>query len=145
MTNAAYRALALAVAVSIASMSLGVTTGRTALAQGSAAIACDATTTAANAITFACAIAAAGDPRRYRFVSRFSGVHDDSMASVIVLLDGEQIGCAPGSKPGISGEEGEATLECRLAFAGKAGTKRALEVQLWWSHAEYMGARLLAD
>ena len=140
VTSAAFRILALSVSAwtSIARAALG---GDIVLAQAPASVRCDANASGANAVTFTCPLTRAGE-QRYRFVARFSGVHDDTTATMIVTLDREQIGCGPGSKPGFSGEDnGDVTLECRLSLAAMPGTKPVLGVELSWSHAHYMADR----
>jgi hypothetical protein len=116
-----------------------------ALAPAPASVPCDAQASGENGATFACPLTGL-PPQRYRFVARFGGVHDDTMATMKVTLDGDRLECEPGSKTGFDGEEsGEIALECRLVIDARSNAKPLLQVALTWYHAQYLSAELLAD
>ena len=75
----------------------------------------------------------------YRFLARFSGGHDDTVASLEAALDGAAEACGPGSKTYLVGEDGDVSLHCTIAPVDRAGAPRVLRVVVRWSHAEFGG------
>jgi hypothetical protein len=95
---------------------------------------------------FTCPLKAAKAEKRYRFKANFSGVHDDSMVSLIPLLNEQPLTCGPGSKTRFVGDEmGDSSLDCRFTVSASAGEKPVLKVQMKWSHAEHAGVELIAE
>jgi len=81
----------------------------------------------------------------YRFLARFTGGHDDTVASLEAALDGGPDACGPGSKTYLVGEDGDVSLHCRIAPADRAGAPRVLRVVVRWSHAEFIGFEWLRE
>ena len=81
----------------------------------------------------------------YRFLARFSGGHDDTVASLEAALDGAPDACGPGSKTYLVGEDGDVSLDCTIAPVDRAGAPRVLRVVVRWSHAEFVGFEWLRE
>lgn len=81
----------------------------------------------------------------YRFLARFSGGHDDTVASLDAALDGVPDPCGPGSKTYLVGEDGEVSLHCTIAPPDRAGAAKVLRVVVRWSHAEFVGFEWLRE
>ena len=95
---------------------------------------------------FTCPLKAATSESRYRFKANFSGVHDDSMVSIVPLLNERPLTCGEGSKTRFVGDEmGDSSLECRFTVAASAGNKPVLTVRMKWSHAEHASVELIAE
>ncbi|MEP6501788.1 MAG: hypothetical protein ABJD97_00530 [Betaproteobacteria bacterium] len=75
--------------------------------------------------------------RMHRFTVNFAGGHDDTSASLAATLDGQPATCDADSKTSLFGEDGDVSLQCRIAAAGGADTPHALVVTVLWSHAQY--------
>ena len=109
-------------------------------------LACETQASAWDSRSFSCPIKAVGVAQRLRFVARFSGGHDDTIASIsATTLNGTLLVCDPRSKTRLMGEDGVVSLECRFSVKEKAGTLIVLGVALTWSHAEYQSVELLSD
>lgn len=76
---------------------------------------------------------------------RFSGGHDDTMANLSVMLDGEAVACDDRSTTSLNGEYGDVSLRCRFAVSSKPAVKPTLKAQIRWSHAEFTAFRLTAE
>lgn len=85
-----------------------------------------------------CPLAGAKEPKQYRFTARFSGGHDDTRAWITPRLKEAPLQCEPGSKTELEGEEGEISLQCTFSVPASADTKGQFQVQVRWSHCEYM-------
>ena len=83
--------------------------------------------------------------RQLRFEAHFSGSHDDTTARIEAALNGGPIDCAEGSKTDTEGEDGDVSLECRLAVKGRPETQQVLRIKLRWYHAQYTGFDFDAD
>jgi hypothetical protein len=81
----------------------------------------------------------------YRFLARFSGGHDDTVASLEAALDGAPDACGPDSKTYLVGEDGDVSLHCTIAPVDRAGASKVLRVVVRWSHAEFVGFELLRE
>jgi hypothetical protein len=126
--------------VSIVPMLVGLAVFAGAHAQGEPR--CESQAGTGNKLELRCPLAASGAPQRFRFEARFSGGHDDTVASMTATLDGAPLACEPGSKTSLMGEDGDVSLECRFSIAKEAGAERVLRVTLSWSHAQYAGFAL---
>ena len=95
---------------------------------------------------FICPLKAYSAAQKFHFVVLVSGGHDDS-SSLLAVSHGEQdVACAPGSKVGSEGEDGDITLDCRFtlpATALKAPSK--LVVRLKASHVFFENHSLKAE
>jgi hypothetical protein len=84
-----------------------------------------------------CTLNTPSTARRFRFKVDFSGGHDDTMASMLLKLDGSPLACEPGSKTQLMGEDGDVSLECSFSVPNAASAPRELTVLVKWSHAQY--------
>jgi hypothetical protein len=91
-----------------------------------------------DAMQVSCPLNASGTNRRFRFVARFSGSHDDTIASMTAALDGVPVACDDRSKTSLAGEDGDVSLECGLPAASTGDPARILRVMLKWRHAQYV-------
>ena len=91
----------------------------------------------------ACTIEAAPEARDLRFGVRFQGVHDDSLASVAVKIDGQPLACEAGGRQQLQGDAQGDTLTCSLRVPAN-GAARELRFRLAWEHAEPAGYALQA-
>lgn len=67
----------------------------------------------------------------------FSGVHDDSQASIAARLDGEPVRCEPGARQQLRGENEGDQLQCRFTPPAQAvARERTLRVLVTWHHAQ---------
>lgn len=109
------------------------------------AVACETLDYDWQSALYGCAVQARGAaPRRLRLVAHFSGGHDDTRASLVEpTLDGRPLACAPGSKPGLYGEFGDVKVDC--GFVVEPGAGGQLRMTVRWSHAQFVGAELVAD
>lgn len=89
---------------------------------------------------FRCALP--GSATHFHFAARFSGGHDDTMASMTVTLGDQPLQCGQGSKTELMGEYGDVALECRFSVARVAGVAPLLKVVVKWGHAQYEGFEL---
>lgn len=95
---------------------------------------------------FTCPLSAARVATKYRFKANFTGVHDDTMVSLIPLLNEQPLTCAEGSKTRFVGDElGDSSLECRFTLPADAGDKPVLKVRMKWSHAEHDSVELIRE
>ena len=109
-----------------------------AIAPTSNKLACTSQSPGGDFRTISCPLnAPPSSARRFRFKVDFSGGHDDTMASMALELDGSPLGCEPGSKTQLMGEDGDVSLECRFAARGAASAPGVLTVRVKWSHAQY--------
>ncbi len=95
---------------------------------------------------FICALKAYPAAQKFHFVVRVTGGHDDSSSLLVVRHGDQDVACAPGSKVGSEGEDGDITLDCRFtlpAAALKAPGK--LEVRLKASHVFFERYSLKAE
>ena len=81
----------------------------------------------------------------YRFLARFSGGHDDTVASLEAALDAALDPCGPGSKTYLVGEDGDVSLQCTIAPLDRAAGPKVLPVVVRWSHAEFVGFELVRE
>ncbi len=92
-----------------------------------------------------CPLDVASTPQRFRFKADFSGGHDDTMASMVLSIDGAPLACEQGSKTYLMGEDGDVSLECRFSLSDTSRRARpTLRVLLKWSHAQYTDFELAA-
>lgn len=82
---------------------------------------------------------------RYNFVARWSGGHDDTIASLTTRLDTRPLPCDVGSKLHLTGEDGDVSLACRFATAPSAAAARQFQVTIKWTHAHFLGFELLPE
>ncbi|SCK38880.1 hypothetical protein VAR608DRAFT_3623 [Variovorax sp. HW608] len=75
--------------------------------------------------------------RRFEFIARFSGSHDDTRVSIRPALGGQPLTCEEGSRNELFGEDGDVSLNCRFAVPAAQPTEARLKVTIRWSHAEY--------
>ena len=95
---------------------------------------------------FICPLKAYPAAQKFHFVARVSGGHDDSSSLLAVSHGDQDVACAPGSKVGSEGEDGDITLDCRFtlpAAALKAPGK--LVVRLKASHVFFENHSLKAE
>lgn len=95
---------------------------------------------------FTCPLKAYPTAQKFHFVARVSGGHDDSSSLLAVSHGDQDVACAPGSKVGSEGEDGDITLDCRFtlpAAALKAPGK--LVVRLKASHVFFENHSLKAE
>jgi hypothetical protein len=98
-------------------------------------LACTGRRTGAGSGELACPVPAGGG--WLRITAAFSGVHDDSQAAVLALLDDKPVACEPGAKLRITGEDEGDTLTCRFRVGAQdGGAARSLALRLVWHHAE---------
>lgn len=83
--------------------------------------------------------------RQLRIVANFSGSHDDTMASLAATRDGAPFACAAESKTRTMGEDGDVSLDCRIALAERGAGSREVVVLVKWSHAEFVGLETFAE
>jgi hypothetical protein len=83
-----------------------------------------------------------GAATQFHFIARFSGGHDDTMASMTVTVGDQPLQCDEGSKTQLMGEYGDVALECRFSVARVAGAAPQLKVVVKWGHAQYEGFEL---
>lgn len=91
-----------------------------------------------------CTIPAASQTRRFEFIARFSGSHDDTRASIRPSLSGQPLVCDEGSKTSLFAEDGDVSLQCRFTLQVAARDGARLLVTVRWSHAEYTDFQLVA-
>ncbi len=93
-----------------------------------------------------CTIPHDAQARRSEFVTRFSGGHDDTSASINTSLDGQPLACETGSKKDLFAEDGDVSLYCRFVVdaqpQGASGSEARLQVTIHWSHAEFTDFQL---
>ena len=89
-----------------------------------------------------CTIPQDAQARRLEFITRFSGGHDDTRASIQTSLDGQPLKCEDGSKKELFAEDGNVSLHCRFAISGLSGSDSRLQVSIHWSHAEFTDFQL---
>jgi hypothetical protein len=87
----------------------------------------------------------ASGPWHLQLVVNFSGGHDDTMANLSVMLDGQAVACDDRSTTSLNGEYGDVSLRCRFAVPSKPAAKPLLTAQIRWSHAEYTAFSLTAE
>ncbi len=80
--------------------------------------------------------------QHYHFVARFSGGHDDTMASMVVTHGEQPVHCAQGSKTELMGEFGDVALECRFSVVHTAAPAAPLMIVVKYGHAQYEGFEL---
>ncbi len=90
---------------------------------------------------YRCPLLADGKEKSLRFKADFSGVHDDTKASINLTLDAVPVTCIQGSKTNLFGEDGD-SLECRLVVPVLAGGKQVLGVAIKFHHAQLVAAEL---
>ena len=131
-------------ALGLALLLIGVA-ARAATPAASPAPTCAAEAARGDRRSFTCQLPVSEKPQRFRFKANFSGGHDDTSASMALMLNEVPLACDPGSKTKLFGEDGDVSLECRFSAVGKAGTKLVLRVSLKWSHAQYSNFEIRAD
>lgn len=89
-----------------------------------------------------CTIPAAAQTRRFEFIARFSGGHDDTRASIRPSLNGQSLVCDEGSKTSLFAEDGDVSLQCRFTLPATSADAAKLQVTVRWSHAEYANFEL---
>jgi hypothetical protein len=92
--------------------------------------------------TVLCVIAPGESPRRFEFMARFSGGHDDTSASIETFLDGQALGCDADSKKSLFGEDGDVKLFCRFAVSAPSPSESRLKATIRWNHAQYTDYQL---
>jgi hypothetical protein len=80
-----------------------------------------------------CALRASDAPRKFKFEVRFTGGHDDTMASLSATLNGKPLACDEGSKTELMGEFGEISIHCQFS----SEDAQQLKVSVQWHHAQY--------
>jgi hypothetical protein len=106
---------------------------------------CDSTTTGGDIRNFSCALALSKKAQSFRFKANFSGGHDDTTASMTLAVNDAPLVCDQGSKTSLMAEDGDVSLECKFSIAGKQRDNPILQVELKWSHAQYMDFELRAE
>lgn len=104
---------------------------------------CDEQAAGGDRRNIVCSITDSMSERRVQFIAKFSGGHDDTMASMSLSFDGAPLTCDPGSKTDLMGEDGDVILECKFFIAPNSGKARVLRAEVKWSHTEYSGFDLI--
>lgn len=112
------------------------------VAQPASQAACEIASQTYDSREVACAIPASAESRRFEFIARFSGGHDDTRASIRPSLNGQPLVCDEGSKTSLFAEDGDVSLQCRFSAPADAGARLLVTVR--WSHAEYTNFELLS-
>ena len=107
--------------------------------------ACESQTPGGDFVQFSCLLPARGSEQRWRFKADFAGGHDDTSASMTLVLDDAPLNCEAGSKTRLFGEDGDVSLVCRFRVRGVAGARPVLAVTLLWSHAQYVRTELVVE
>jgi hypothetical protein len=96
-------------------------------------------------LELSCPVVLARGAWQLQLAVNFSGGHDDTMANLSVLLDGEAVACDDRSTTSLNGEYGDVSLRCRFPVSATVAAKPTLKAVIRWSHAEYTGFRLTAE
>ena len=95
---------------------------------------------------FTCPLKAYPAAQKFHFVARVSGGHDDSSSLLAVSHGDQDVACAPGSKVGSEGEDGDITLDCRFTLPAAAlKAPGQLVVRLKASHVFFENHSLKAE
>lgn len=100
---------------------------------------CEAPKLAHDKLTVVCALDDTAAPQSIHIKVHFTGSHDDTTASLAVVIGDMPVACDPGSKTSTESEDGDVTLDCRFTVPGAT---KALRASAKWFHAQYTGVEV---
>lgn len=103
---------------------------------------CSGQTPGGDEVSIECSLPSVASGQLLVFTANFSGGHDDTKASMQLLVDDVPAPCASDSKLGLFGEDGDVSLYCRLPARDLRAARGPLRVLLQWSHAQYSDTQL---
>ncbi len=85
---------------------------------------------------------APSERKQLRVRVHLTGSHDDTAASMDIVIDGASVACEAGNKTRTEGEDGDVTLECRFTVVDRKGSSTVLTASAKWYHAQYVGVEV---
>jgi hypothetical protein len=104
---------------------------------------CEVQSASWDSAVYRCPLAIEDNVQELLFKATFTGVHDDSRASMTLTLDNAPVACIQGSKTTLADEDGD-TLACYLTPSKTNGASNVLVATVKFHHAELDTAGLVS-